>query len=92
MDKYSISPPLTLEGGCAQQQQDQSAGTISDLPSDFCSLCGRSTAPFTARRSALLDTLTILVDAASEAHDADGRQLVLSLAQDALYAAQEVAL
>jgi hypothetical protein len=57
-----------------------------------CPFCGRSAAPFHVRRSALLDTLNLLLDLASEVHDADGRQLLLAIARDAKAAAEEVAL
>jgi hypothetical protein len=57
-----------------------------------CPLCGRSPAPFTVQRSDLLDTLTLLADVAVEAHDVDGRQLLLALAWDAKAAAERVSL
>jgi hypothetical protein len=44
------------------------------------------------RRSALLDTLTLLIAIAAEPHDADARQLLLAIAHDAKDLAEDVAL
>jgi hypothetical protein len=65
---------------------------LADPDTRRCPTCGRSPAPFDVRRSALLDTLTLLVDVASEARDADALTLLVAIAQDAMRAAQEVAL
>jgi hypothetical protein len=70
----------------------QPLNSTVDLDTARCPTCGRSFAPFRVRRSALLDVLTILLDVASEARDADGCQLLVALARDAKAAAEEVAL
>jgi hypothetical protein len=64
----------------------------SGPPLSPCPTCGRSTAPFDVRRNALLETLTLLVDIVSEAHDADARQLLLAIAHDAKDLAEDLAL
>jgi hypothetical protein len=64
---------------------------LADPDTRRCPTCGRRTAPFDVQRSALIDRLVLLLDVASEGHDADARQLLIAIAHDAKELAEEVA-